>query len=46
MNFVTAMLFTQQVSHLEYLLLFWIKSHPGVSYKSVVYKKQCCFKVL
>ena len=45
MNFVTAMLFTQQVSHLEYLL-FWIKSHPGVSYKSVVYKKQCCFKVL
>ena len=53
MDFVGLMLFTQQVFHLEYvffffdsfwylrLLLFRIKSQPGVVYKSVVYKKAC-----
>ena len=39
MNFVAAMLFTQQVFHLECLLLFQIKSQPGFAYKSVDYKK-------
>ena len=39
MDFVAVMLFNQQVFHLEYLLLFWIKSHPGVAYKSVVHKR-------
>ena len=39
MDFVAVMLFTQQVSHLESLLLFQIKSQPGVAYKSVDYKK-------
>ena len=33
------MLFTQEVFHLECLILFWIKSQPGVAHKSVVYKK-------
>ena len=33
MDFVAAMLFTQQVFHLECLLLFRIKSQPGVGYK-------------
>ena len=33
------MLFTQQVFHLECLLLFQIKSQPGVAYESVYYKK-------
>ena len=34
------MLFTQQVLHLECLLLLQIKSQPGVAYKkSVDYKK-------
>ena len=33
------MLFTQLVFHLECLLLFQIKSQPGVGYKSTVYKK-------
>ena len=32
---------TQQVFHLECLLLFWIKSQPGIVYKSDVYKKAC-----
>ena len=35
--FVAVMLFTQQVFHLECLLLFQIKSQSGVAYKSVVY---------
>ena len=39
MGFVAVMLFTQQVIHLECLLLIRIKSQPGVIYKSVVYKK-------
>ena len=39
MDFVEVMLFTQQVFRLECLLLFWIKSQPGVAYKTVVYKK-------
>ena len=39
MDFVAVMLFTQQVFHLEYLLLFWITSQPGVAYESVAYKK-------
>ena len=34
MNFVAVMLFTEQC-----LLLLWIKSQPGVSYKSIVYKR-------
>ena len=34
MNFEAVMLFTQQVFHLEYLLLFQIKSQPG-EYKKV-----------
>ena len=38
MDFVAVMLFTQQVFHLECLLLFRIKSQPGVAYKSVDYK--------
>ena len=38
MDFVVRMLFTQQVFHLEGLL-FHIKSHPGITYKSVDYKK-------
>ena len=33
------MLFTQKVFHLEFLILFWIKSQPGVAHKSVVYEK-------
>ena len=37
MDFVAVMLFTQQVFHLECLLLFRIKS--GVACKIVVYKK-------
>ena len=43
MDFIAVMLFTQQVFHLECLLLFKMKSQPGVAYKSVVYKKstQC-----
>ena len=44
MDFAAVMLFTQQVFHLECLLLFRIKSQPGVAYKSVVYKK--AFKVV
>ena len=39
MDFAAVMLFTQQVFHLEFLLLFRIKSQPGVAYKSVDYKK-------
>ena len=39
MDFVAVMLFTQQVFHLEYLLLIWIKSQPGVAYKNTVHKK-------
>ena len=39
MDFVAVMLFTQQVFHLECLLLFQIKSQPGVAYKSVDFKK-------
>ena len=39
MDFVAAMLFTQEVFHLECLLLFWIKCQSGVAYKSVVYKR-------
>ena len=39
MDFVAVMLFTQQVFHLKYLLLFQIKSQPGVLYKSIDYKK-------
>ena len=39
MDFVAVMLFTQQVFHLDGLLLFWIKSQPGVACKSVVYKR-------
>ena len=39
MDFGAVMLFTQQVFYLECLLLFRIKSQPGVAYKSVVYKK-------
>ena len=38
-KFCSSMFFTQQVFHLECLLLFQIKSQPGVAYKSVVYKK-------
>ena len=33
------MIFTQQVIHLEWLILFQIKCQPDVTYKSVVYKK-------
>ena len=33
------MLFTQQVFHLECLLLFQIKSQSDVAHKSVAYKK-------
>ena len=45
MNFVAEMLFTQQVFHLKLkcLLLFQIKSQPGVAYKSVDYKKALLF---
>ena len=39
MDFVAVMLFTQQVLNLECLLLFQIKSQPGVAYESVFYKK-------
>ena len=39
MDFVPVMFFTQQVFYLECLLLFQIKSQPGVAYKSVDYKK-------
>ena len=39
MDFVAVMLFTQQLFHLECLLLFQIKSQLGVAYKSAVYKK-------
>ena len=39
MDFVAVMLFTQHVFHLESLLLFRIKSQPGVAYNSAVYKK-------
>ena len=39
MDFVAVMLFTQQVFRLECLLLFRVKSQPGVAYESVVYKK-------
>ena len=39
MDFVAVMLFNQQIFHLEYLLLFQIKSQPGVTFKSVDYKK-------
>ena len=42
MDFVQVMLFTHHVFHLDFrllLLLFQIKSQPGVAYKSVVYKK-------
>ena len=43
MDFVQVMLFTHHVFHLDFrlllLLLFRIKSQPGVAYKSVVYKK-------
>ena len=38
MDFVAVMLFTEQVFHLECLVLFRIKSQPGVAYKSVVHK--------
>ena len=38
MDSVAVMLFTKQVFHLEYLL-FWIKYHSGVAYKSVAYKR-------
>ena len=38
MDFEAVMLFTQQVFHLECLLLIWIKSQPGVAKKCVVYK--------
>ena len=39
MYFVTVMFFTQQVFYLKCLLLFQIKSQPGVAYKSVDHKK-------
>ena len=39
-GFFSSTLFTQQVLHLECLLFFRIKSQPGVTYKSVVYKKK------
>ena len=42
MDFVQVMLFTHHIFHLDFrllLLLFQIKSQPGVAYKSVVYKK-------
>ena len=32
MDFLAVMLFTKQVFHLECLLLFQIKSQPGVAY--------------
>ena len=38
MDFVSVMLFTKQVFHLECFLLFHIKSEPGVADKSAVYK--------
>ena len=38
MDFVTVMLFTQQVFHLE-CLLFRTKSQPGVAYESVACKR-------
>ena len=47
MDFAAILLFTQQVFHLQgfsfqYMrLLFGIKSHPGVTYESVAYKKEC-----
>ena len=40
MDFVAVMLFTQQVFHLECLLLIRIKSQSGVAKKSVVYIKK------
>ena len=39
MHFETVMLFTQQVFHLEFLLLIRIKSQSGIADKSIVYKK-------
>ena len=39
MNFVAVTLFTQQVFHLECLLLIQIKSQSGIAYKSVAYKR-------
>ena len=50
MDFVAVMVFTQQVFRLECyfdsfwylrLLLFGIKSQPGVAYKNIFYKKAC-----
>ena len=38
MDFIAVMLFTHQVFHLEYYLLFRIKSEFGVAFKSVGYK--------
>ena len=39
-DFVAVMLFTQQVFHLECLLLFQIESQPGVAYISDAYLKK------
>ena len=39
MDFVAVMFLTQQVFHLECLLLFRIKSQSDVACKSVIYKK-------
>ena len=39
-DFVAVMLFTQQVSHLECLLLFQIESQPGIAYISDAYLKK------
>ena len=39
MDFVAVMLFNQQVFHLGCLLIFQIKSHLGIAYQSVDYKK-------
>ena len=39
MDFVAVMVFTEHFFQVEYLLLFRVKSQPGVAYKNVVYKK-------
>ena len=40
MDFVAVMLFTQEVFHLQFLLLIRIKSQSGIAYKNVIYKKK------
>ena len=46
MDFVALILYTQQVFHLECLLLIQNKSQPGFVYKSVVYIKKHLMLIL